>query len=99
MKKPITSAMAAVLACLISSPGMARSDQKAPPAPVEPSRIVETSGGFAICTCASPCSAQSDTSADRDKPPAAIRVGATVRLDPSLIPTSGQSAKVTSHAQ
>lgn len=98
MKKPITSAMAAVLACLTGSPGMARSDQKVP-STVKPSRIVETSNGFAICTCASPCSAQSDTSADRDKRPTAIRVGATVRLDTSLIPASGQPAKVTSHAQ
>lgn len=98
MNKPITSAMAAVLACLAGTPGMARSDQKAPPT-VEPSRIVETSSGFAICTCASSCSDKSGTSGEQDKRPTAIRVGATVRLDPSLIPASGQSAKVPSHAQ
>jgi len=98
MMKPITSAMAAVLASFISSPGMARSEQNAP-STVEPSRIVETSSGFAICTCASPCSAQSDNSVERDKRPTAIRVGANVRLDPSLIPASGQPAKASSHAQ
>ncbi len=98
MTKPIIGAIAAALASLISSPGMARSDQKAPPM-VEPSRIVETPSGFAICTCASTCSGKSGTSGDQGKRPTTIRVGATVRLDPSLVPASGQSAKVTPHAQ
>ena len=98
MTKPIIGAMAAVLACLASSPGMARSDRKAQPA-TEPSRIVETPSGFAICTCASSCSGKSGTSTEQGKRPAPIRVGANVRLDPSLIPASGQPAKVIPHAQ
>lgn len=98
MTKPIIGAMAAALASLIISPGMARSDPKPPPA-IEPNRIVEMPEGFAICTCGSSCSAQNSRPNQQEKEPASIRVGASVHLDPTLIAASATKGKAIPHAQ
>lgn len=93
MMKPITSAMAAVLAlCSGSSPVFAKSQASAA-APFQPSHITETSEGFAICTCASACSAAVD------KRPAPIRIGGNVRVDPALIKAAGRNDKDSRHAK
>jgi hypothetical protein len=91
MTKPIIGAIAAALACLAGSPGMARALANGPQA--EPSRITETGEGFAICTCASACGATTE------KRPVSIRVGAHVRLDPAVLKASRLSEKDSRHAK
>lgn len=91
MTKPIIGAITAALVCLGGSPGMARALTKA--AQAEPSSITETAEGFAICTCASACTAATA------KRPASTRVGGNVRLDPAVIKAARLNDKDTRHAK
>lgn len=91
MTKPIIGAIAAALVCLTGSPGMAHTLNSG--AQAEPSIIRETAEGFAICNCASACSAQTA------KRPAPVRIGANVLLDPAMIKAGRLNDKDARHAK
>lgn len=91
MTKPIIGAIAAALVCLTGSPGVAHTLTSG--AQAEPSIIMETAEGFAICSCASACSAQTA------KRPAPVQIGANVLLDPAVMKVGRLNDKDARHAK